>query len=145
MKKQVRALLDMPHHVSKRHRQMPGKERAAQFAPFAALSGYAEAIDQAALVPEAPWEPDEEQIAALDKAMQRLQELPAEKRRVQICRLEEDKKAGTRYVNMTALVRHIDTADRILTLEYGEVLGLDDICSIHVLDGTEQPEEQEAP
>ena len=33
-------LLNLPHHVSRNHPQMPMEERAAQFSPFAALSGY---------------------------------------------------------------------------------------------------------
>lgn len=40
-------IIDLPHHVSKRHPQMPMKKRAAQFAPFAALSGYKEALEEA--------------------------------------------------------------------------------------------------
>lgn len=40
-------IINLPHHVSKIHRQMPMYQRAAQFAPFAALVGYKEAIDRA--------------------------------------------------------------------------------------------------
>lgn len=40
-------IIDLPHHVSKRHPQMSMHQRAAQFAPFAALSGYEEAIEEA--------------------------------------------------------------------------------------------------
>lgn len=41
-------IINLPHHVSKRHRQMPLAERAAQFAPFAALEGYAAAVSSTA-------------------------------------------------------------------------------------------------
>lgn len=40
-------IIDLPHHVSKRHPQMPLLNRAAQFAPFAAVSGHQEAIEEA--------------------------------------------------------------------------------------------------
>lgn len=40
-------IINLPHHVSKRHPQMSMKQRAAQFAPFAALTGYEEAIQDA--------------------------------------------------------------------------------------------------
>jgi len=40
-------IINLPHHVSKRHPQMSMQNRAAQFAPFAALTGYEEAIDEA--------------------------------------------------------------------------------------------------
>ena len=41
-------IINLPHHVSKRHRQMPLEERAAQFAPFAALEGHAAAVSSTA-------------------------------------------------------------------------------------------------
>ncbi len=41
-------IIDLPHHVSKKHPQMPLENRAAQFAPFAALTGYDAVIDEAA-------------------------------------------------------------------------------------------------
>lgn len=41
-------IINLPHHVSKRHRQMPLAERAAQFAPFAALEGHAVAVRRTA-------------------------------------------------------------------------------------------------
>lgn len=41
-------IINLPHHVSKRHRQMPLAERAAQFAPFAALEGHAAAVSSTA-------------------------------------------------------------------------------------------------
>ena len=41
-------MLDLPHHVSKRHPQMKRADRAAQFAPFAALTGHGEAIKETA-------------------------------------------------------------------------------------------------
>ena len=44
MKDSYADIINLPHHVSKRHRQMPLEERAAQFAPFAALEGHAAAV-----------------------------------------------------------------------------------------------------
>ena len=41
-------IIDLPHHVSKTHPQMPLSDRAAQFAPFSALSGYEDAIEETA-------------------------------------------------------------------------------------------------
>ena len=41
-------IINLPHPVSKTHRQMPMRDRAAQFAPFAALTGFEEAIEETA-------------------------------------------------------------------------------------------------
>ena len=46
-------IIDMPHHVSRRHPQMSRHQRAAQFMPFAALTGYERVIEQAACDAEA--------------------------------------------------------------------------------------------
>ena len=50
-------IINLPHHVSKRHPQMSMWKRAAQFAPFAALSGYKESIDDAIVQNERQYEP----------------------------------------------------------------------------------------
>jgi len=39
-------IINLPHHISKKHPQMPMEARAAQFAPFAALTGYGDAVDE---------------------------------------------------------------------------------------------------
>jgi hypothetical protein len=41
-------IVNLPHHVSGKHPQMPMIKRAAQFAPFAALTGYNDAVEEAA-------------------------------------------------------------------------------------------------
>ena len=41
-------IIDLPHHTSPRHPRMPARDRAAQFAPFSALTGYGEVIDETA-------------------------------------------------------------------------------------------------
>ena len=41
-------IINLPHHVSKKHPQMTMLQRAAQFAPFAALTGHNEAIEKTA-------------------------------------------------------------------------------------------------
>ena len=41
-------IIHLPHHVSQNHPQMPLRDRAAQFAPFAALTGYEAAVEETA-------------------------------------------------------------------------------------------------
>jgi hypothetical protein len=50
-------IINLPHHVSKKHPQMPMWKRAAQFAPFAALRGYEEAIGEMNRQNEEEYEP----------------------------------------------------------------------------------------
>ena len=65
-------LLDLPHPVSKNHRPMPRLDRAAQFAPFAALTGYDESIQDAARKPEAREERSESEMEELNAKIQLL-------------------------------------------------------------------------
>ena len=59
-------IINLPHHVSKRHRQMPLAERAAQFAPFAALEGHAAAVISTAQRVRLQMEKQEKQQAGWD-------------------------------------------------------------------------------
>lgn len=59
-------IINLPHHVSKRHRQMPLAERAAQFAPFAALEGHAAAVRSTAQLVRLQMEEQEKQQAGWD-------------------------------------------------------------------------------
>lgn len=53
-------IINLPHHVSKHHQQMPMSSRAAQFAPFAALTGYGDAINETVKMNEKSFEMDNE-------------------------------------------------------------------------------------
>lgn len=59
-------IINLPHHVSKRHRQMPLAERAAQFASFAALEGHAAAVSSTAQRVRLQMEEQEKQQAGWD-------------------------------------------------------------------------------
>ena len=68
------AILELPHHVSKTHRQMSRQDRAAQFAPFAALSGYDSAIQETARITDDRIELGEEMLLELNTRLQMLSE-----------------------------------------------------------------------
>ena len=59
-------IINLPHHVSKRHRQMPLAERAAQFAPFAAWEGHAVAVRSTAQRVRLQMDEQEKQQAGWD-------------------------------------------------------------------------------
>ena len=68
------AILHLPHHVSKKHPPMPMADRAAQFAPFAALTGYDAAIRENARLTQERIAPAEAELAALDRRFRLLQD-----------------------------------------------------------------------
>ena len=63
-------IMGLPHHVSKTRPQMPMSDRAAQFAPFAALTGYDSAIKETGRLTDEKIELDEEALTALDMKYQ---------------------------------------------------------------------------
>ena len=69
---QYKDIIDLPHHVSKTRPQMPMSDRAAQFAPFAALTGYDSAIKETGRLTDERIELDEEALTALDMKYQLL-------------------------------------------------------------------------
>lgn len=62
MKNPYEDILDLPHHVSSKHTQMPMSDRAAQFSPFAALVGYDAAIKEASRMIDEKIEPEEDRL-----------------------------------------------------------------------------------
>lgn len=142
MTEQVRALINREHHVSEKRRRMPNIERAAQFAPFAALSGYADCIDDAGYIPEAERKLDEAASQDLNTAIARLQGLPEDKRIADITYVVRDVKYGPKYTTSRVLIRSLDLAARLMMLECGEVVRLDDVCRIRMA-GEEPPTDSE--
>ena len=71
-------IIDLPHPVSRTHPRMPAANRAAQFLPFAALSGYGDVIDETARLTDRRIELSESEKAELNARLSRLAErLPA--------------------------------------------------------------------
>lgn len=114
-------ILHLPHHVSHTHPPMPRQDRAAQFAPFAALSGYEDAIREAArrTVPRMELEEDEKE--ELDRTFSLLaSQLQARgfSQTVQITFFLPDRqKTGGNYLVSSGIVRKIHMDSRILELE----------------------------
>lgn len=72
-------IINHPHHVSTRHPRMPMIDRAAQFSPFAALTGYGEVIKETARLTDRKPELSESEKAELDYKLQMAWDYPGEK------------------------------------------------------------------
>ena len=75
-------IINLPHPVSKRHKPMPVEDRAAQFAPFAALTGHQAAIEEAARVTDVRMELDEEMKEQLSVKLQKIVSEPGRRIRI---------------------------------------------------------------
>ena len=124
-------ILSLPHHVSKTRPQMPMSDRAAQFAPFAALTGYDAAIKETGRLTDERIELDVEALSALDMKYQLLMEALDEAPEVTITYFQPDeRKAGGKYVSAVGAVKKIDDFERRITMRGGTRIPTDDVLSI---------------
>lgn len=128
-------MLRLPHHVSASRKPMAITARAAQFAPFAALSGYDAEVQEAGRLTDRPIEPDEYEKEAMNARLQLLTRHLREKWVVSLVFFQPDeRKAGGAYVTRTGTVKKLYETERLLTLTDGTVIPLDDLIA---LDGEE--------
>ena len=124
-------IINLPHHVSKTRPQMPMSDRAAQFAPFAALTGYDSAIKETGRLTNERIELDEEALTALDRKYQLLMDALNEAPKVTITYFQPDeRKAGGKYVSATGAVKKVDDFERQITMQDGTRIPMDDVLSI---------------
>ena len=124
-------IMGLPHHVSKTRPQMPMSDRAAQFAPFAALTGYDAAIKETGRLTDERIELDVEALSALDMKYQLLMEALDEAPEVTITYFQPDeRKAGGKYVSAVGAVKKIDDFERRITMRDGTRIPMDDVLSI---------------
>ena len=124
-------IMELPHHVSKTRPQMPMSDRAAQFAPFAALTGYDSAIKETGRLTDERVELDEEALTALDRKYQLLIEALDDAPEVTIIYFRPDeRKAGGQYVSATGTVKKVDTFGRRILLQDGTRIPLDSVYDL---------------
>lgn len=124
-------IIDLPHHVSKTHPQMSRHDRAAQFSPFAALTGYDDAVDEAARLTESRLVPDEEQAALLDRTMKKILDNIDIRPLIRVTYFIPDKrKSGGRYSEYSGHIRTFNEYDKILIFEDGKKIAVSDIYDL---------------
>lgn len=131
LKNPYQEILDLPHHVSKTRPQMPMSDRAAQFAPFTALTGYDSAIRETGRLTDEKIELDEEALTALDMRYQLLIDALDDQPEITITFFQADeRKDGGAYLTATGTVRKIDAFERLITMQDGAKIPMDDVLSI---------------
>ena len=121
-------IVDLPHYVSWNHPHMSLHDRAAQFAPFAALTGYDEGIGETARLTEERRELDEDERAVLDSRLRLLTLRLDEQPPVVIEHFVPDKrKAGGAYVKTRGRLAGVSSTSRTLILADGTAISFDDI------------------
>ena len=110
-------IINLPHHVSKEHPQMSIYMRAAQFAPFAALTGHESAIMETARITDSQIELDEEEKRVLDTKLNLLREHINEQPQISVTYfMPDERKSGGCYQTYTGRLRIIDDYEHKLVM-----------------------------
>ena len=126
---------NLPHHESKTHPRMPRANRAAQFMPFSALSGYEESVQETARQTEPFRELDEDSRQRLDEMLQIIQQMLGEKMEVSVmitCFVPDKYKNGGSYQEYSGLVKRVDAYHRRILLLDGTALPIAYISDIQL-------------
>ena len=126
-------IMGLPHHVSKTRPQMPMSDRAAQFAPFAALTGYDSAIKETGRLTNERIELDEDALTALNVKYQFLMDALDEEPEIKITYFKPDeRKAGGEYVSAIGAVKKVDDFERLITMQDGTRIPMHDVYDMSI-------------
>ena len=124
-------IINLPHHISKKHPQMSLYARSAQFAPFAALTGYEEAVTETAREVGERIDIDDELRNILDSKIQMLSEQIKKKHEIIFTYFIPDlTKDGGKYINVTGIIKKIDTIKQLIILEDKTEIPINEIIDI---------------
>lgn len=127
-------IIHLPHHSSDAHPRMPLSDRAAQFSPFAALTGHGAAIRETERLTDLQQLLAEDAAPAIDRKLRFLQEKLAEQPLVAVTYFLPDlRKEGGSYQTARGTVRRLDPCRRLLVMEDSTQISLDDITDIEIL------------
>ena len=126
-------IIDLPHPTSQNHPRMSLHDRAAQFSPFAALTGHHAAIAETGRLTDRRIELDESEIARVDAELQHLQELLPERPTVSITYfVPDERKAGGAYQMIHGTVKRIDAVNGVLLLTDQRTIPITDIFDVSI-------------
>lgn len=130
-------IINWPNPTSPTHPRMSLYDRAAQFSPFAALTGHEAAIEETARLTEARMELSEDETARLNEKLQEIRRRlgAGEKVAVAVTYFEPDeRKDGGAYVSRTGAVKRIDEYGHAVLLEDGTTIGVEQISELAGVD-----------
>ena len=124
-------IINLPHKQSSKRPHMSLLDRAAQFAPFAALVGYDDAIKETGRLTDERIEMSEEKLAVLNARYQILVDHLGEEPEVAITYFVPDiYKTGGSYITTTGVVKKLDTYERLVTMVDGTRILMDDVLTL---------------
>ena len=124
-------IVNLPPHISKKHPQPSMMDRAARFAPFAAITGYEEMVLEEARVTEERVDLDEGAFSLLNEKLNMIQEFLDEEPEVTITYFEPDKKkSGGAYITIIGIVKRIDEYEHLVIMKDGSRIFIESIYDL---------------
>jgi len=129
-KDQYEDIINLPHHVSKNRKPMTNYERAAQFLPFDALTGYKDVIIESSRTSDKKIEISENQAAIINEKLLIL-ETCKNHPLVTITYFQKDKrKSGGKYITLEGKIKRINDVDKTITLQDETIIKIDDLYDV---------------
>jgi len=127
-------IIHLPHHVSKKHPKMPLEDRAAQFAPFAAVVGHESSVKEAARLTDQKRDLDEAEKTVINEQLQIIQNQIDNQPEVEITHFEADElKSGGKYIVSKGRVKKIDVYTRSIYLVDESIIEIDDVFKVLIV------------
>ena len=124
-------LISQPHHTSSKRPRMPTHDRAAQFAPFAALTGYQEVIGETSRLTTEKVELGDDLKEELNQKLQQLSDMLDQQPAVTLTYFQPDeRKEGGTYQAITGIIQKIDGSHGIITFANGIIIPISDVFSL---------------
>lgn len=126
------SIINLPRPSSKKHKPMAMIDRAAQFSPFAALTGYDDAVKETARLTDTEMERDEDLMALLNNKLNILIEKEYEYPEITVeYFLPDDKKSGGAYRQISGTFKKVDMAERNIVFASGEKIPIDYVYNLY--------------
>lgn len=127
-------IINLLHHVSQKHPQMAMIDRAAQFSPFAALTGHGAAIDETARLTDEWVELDESKKEIINEKLRMISEHKDDFNETEVTYFIPDaRKSGGEYVAAVGIIKKIDGISREIIMTDGRIVPIEYVYDIRFL------------
>lgn len=130
--KKYEDIINLPHHISSKHPQMSLEERSAQFAPFAALTGYEDCVEETARLTDERIDISEDIKEILNEKIRKIIKIIDKNPKIKLTYfIPDNKKNGGKYMTIEGKIKKIDEINQELILINGKKIKINDVIDIN--------------